>query len=68
MGLCNGTRLIITQLTNRIVKSRIINSDDINKKVYTKNIMTINESKCSFMLKRRQFPLKICYTMTINKS
>ena len=30
--------------------------------------MTMHESKWPFVLKRRQFPLKICYAMTINKS
>ena len=46
MGLCNGTRMIITQLINRIVKGRIINSNNTNEKVYIQRIeMTVRESK-----------------------
>ena len=34
LGLCNGTKLIITQLTNRIIEWQIINSNNIIEKVY----------------------------------
>lgn len=69
IGLCNGTRLIITQLTNKIIEGQIINSNNINEKVYIPRIeMTVHESKWPFTLKRRQFPVKISYAMTINKS
>ena len=45
-GLCNGTRLIITQLTNKIIEGQIINSSNINEKVYIPRIeMTVHESK-----------------------
>ena len=30
--------------------------------------MTINESKYPFIFKKWQFPLKVCYAMTINTS
>ena len=69
LGLCNGTRLIITQLTNRIIEVQIINSNNITEKVYIPKIdINIHESKWPFTLKRRQFPIKISYAMTINKS
>ena len=69
MGFCNGTRLIITQLTNKIIEGQVINSNYITKKVYITRIdMNRHESKWPFTLKRRQFPIKISYAMTINKS
>ena len=68
-GLCNGTRIIITQLTDKIIEGRIINSDNYNEKVYIPRIeMTSHEPKWPFTFKRRQFPVKTCYAMTINKS
>ena len=37
IGLCNGTRLIITQLTNRVIEGQFINPNNENEKVYSKN-------------------------------
>ena len=56
LGLCNGTRLIITQLTNKIIEGQIINSNNTNEKVYIPRIeMTIHESKWPFTLKEDNF-------------
>ena len=69
MGLCNKTRLIIIRLTNRIIEGQIINSNNKNERVYIPRIkMIVNKSKWPFTLKRRQFPVKTCCAMTINKS
>ena len=38
LGLCNGTKLIITQLTNRIIEGQIINSNNAYEKVYIPRI------------------------------
>ena len=67
MGLCNRTRLIITQLTNRITEGQVINSNNITENVYIPRIdINIHESKWPFTLKRRQFPIRISNAMTIN--
>ena len=67
--LCNETRLIITQLTNKIIKGEIMNSNNITEKVCIPRIeINIHESKWPFTLKIRQFLIKISYAMTINKS
>ncbi|XP_028944574.2 uncharacterized protein [Malus domestica] len=68
-GLCNGTRLVVMQLTDRIVEAKIITGSKIGDKVYIPRIITeSSENKYPFTLRRRQFPLRICYAMTINKS
>lgn len=68
-GLCNGTRLIVTKLRDMVMQAKIITGSHIGEMVTTPRIiMTSNQTKCPFILKRRQYPVKICYAMTINKS
>ncbi|KAM0880860.1 hypothetical protein ACQ4PT_033300 [Festuca glaucescens] len=68
-GLCNGTRLTITQLGKWFIEAQIITGTNIGNKVYIPRIiMSPNESKWPFVLKRRQYPISVCFAMTINKS
>ncbi|KAK4592722.1 hypothetical protein RGQ29_017025 [Quercus rubra] len=48
-GLCNGTRLLVTQLSKWVLEAQIISGTHIGEKV-------------------RQFPVSVCFAMTINKS
>ena len=68
-GLCNGTRMTITQLGNRYIEAQIITGTHVGDKVYIPRIiMSPSDSKWPFVLKRRQYPLSVCFAMTINKS
>ncbi|XP_074303209.1 uncharacterized protein LOC141637635 [Silene latifolia] len=68
-GLCNGTRLIVTRTGEYIVEARIITGSNVGKHVLIPRIvLTSTDPKVPFILKRRQYPLKPCYAMTINKS
>ncbi|PUZ56488.1 hypothetical protein GQ55_5G311800 [Panicum hallii var. hallii] len=68
-GLGNGTRLIVTQLTTRVIEGEIITGKARGSKAYIPRIITTsNQSKWPFKLKRRQFPIRLSYAMTINKS
>ncbi len=68
-GLCNGTRLIITNLLNHVIEAEIISGDKKGKNVLIPRIIMIPaNSTLPFDLKRRQFPVQVCYAMTINKS
>jgi hypothetical protein len=68
VDLCNCTRLTITQHGNKYVEAQIITRTHIGNKVcIPRIIMTPNDSKWSFKLKRRQFLLSVCFAMTINK-
>jgi ATP-dependent exoDNAse (exonuclease V) alpha subunit len=68
-GLRNGTRMTITQLGNKYVQAQIITGTHVGDKVcIPRIIMTPNDTKWPFKLKRRQFPLSVCFAMTINKS
>ncbi|XP_020108369.1 uncharacterized protein LOC109724099 isoform X2 [Ananas comosus] len=68
-GLCNGTRLIVTQLASKVIEAQIFTGNHAGRKVYIPRILThVTETKWPFILKRRQFPIRLCYAMTINKS
>ena len=69
IGLCNGTRLIVTNLADNVIEALIITGSNIGCKVSIPRInLTTRGSKWPFVLNRRQFPIKVCYAMTINKS
>ncbi|GJZ61535.1 DNA helicase [Tanacetum coccineum] len=68
-GLCNGTRLIVKQLLPKVIEAQIVTGTRIGQKVYLPRIpLTVKDPKIPFIFKRKQFPVKICYAMTINKS
>jgi len=69
IGLCNGTRLIVTNLADNVIEGLIITGSNIGHKVSIPRInLTTRGSRWPFVLNRRQFPIKVCYAMTINKS
>nr|GEX19457.1 DNA helicase [Tanacetum cinerariifolium] len=68
-GLCNGTRLIVTQLLKKVIEARIITGTRMSEKVFLPRIPLINHDlQLPFIFKRKQFPVKLCCVMTINKS
>ncbi|GJU75430.1 DNA helicase [Tanacetum coccineum] len=68
-GLCNGTRMIVKKLWSKLIEAQVITGNRVGEKVYIPRIiLTTKEPKMSFTFKRKQFPVKICYAMTINKS
>nr|GEW08022.1 DNA helicase [Tanacetum cinerariifolium] len=68
-GLCNGTRLIVSQLLPKAIEARIITGTRINQKVFLPCILsTVKDPRTPFIFRRKQFPVKVCYAMTINKA
>jgi hypothetical protein len=68
-GLCNGTRLLVTQLSKWILEAKIISGTHVGDKVFIPRIiLSPSDAKLPFILKRRQFPVSVCFAMTINKS
>ncbi|CAI0382186.1 unnamed protein product [Linum tenue] len=69
IGLCNGTRLMIVFLGHYVIKGLIMGGTFNGKTVaIPRVVLNINDSRWPFVLKRRQFPVRLCYAMTINKS
>ena len=68
-GLCNGTRLIVTRLAEKLIEAVVMTGSNIGDIVYIPRIcLTVRDPKWPFTLHRRQFPIRISYAMTINKS
>lgn len=68
-GLCNGTRLIVTRLGNHVIEAKIMSGKNIGNIIYIPRMrMSPSQSPWPFKLMRRQFPIVVCYAMTINKS
>nr|GEZ58632.1 DNA helicase [Tanacetum cinerariifolium] len=68
-GLCNGTRMIVRQLLTKLIEVQIITGTRVGQKVFIHRIpLTHKDPDLPFVFKRRQFPIKLCYAMTINKS
>ncbi|XP_071717970.1 uncharacterized protein [Rutidosis leptorrhynchoides] len=68
-GMCNGTRLIITDFQKFVIQARIITGSHIgNMVIIPRIVLTSTQTKWPFVMQRIQFPVKPCYAMTINKS
>nr|XP_051229754.1 ATP-dependent DNA helicase PIF1-like [Lolium perenne] len=69
LGLCNGTRLLVTRLGERVLEGEIITGSHKGARVCIPRIILNSiDSKWPFTLRRCQCPVRLCYSMTINKS
>ena len=70
-GLCNGTRSILTRMSNRVLEVKIIGGNYHGKTEFIPRITllpTEDDTTLSFQLKRRQFPVRLAFSITINKA
>ncbi|KAD2805097.1 hypothetical protein E3N88_38474 [Mikania micrantha] len=68
-GLCNGTRLQIISLGDRVIEAEIISGSNIGTRAFITRIpLTPSDKKIPFKFQRKQFPIVVCFAMTINKS
>ena len=68
-GLCNGTRLLIEKISSNVLLTRIISGDKANTTVFIPKIdIFTSDVDFPFILRRCQFPIKLAFAMTVNKS
>nr|GEZ11872.1 ATP-dependent DNA helicase PIF1-like [Tanacetum cinerariifolium] len=69
VGLCNGTRLQVLRLGIKNIEAKIISRGKVGDVCSIPRMkITLIDKKMHFQLNRRQFPVSICFAMTINKS
>jgi hypothetical protein len=68
-GLCNGTRMICRGFRPHVIEAEIISGSHIGQRVFLPRIsLTTTDTDLPFQLRRRQFPIRVCFAITINKS
>jgi hypothetical protein len=67
--VCNGSRGILTQCQNRVLEVQLLTGEHAGTKVFIPQIANQpTEDQVAFKFTRKQFPVRLCFAMTINKS
>ena len=68
-GLCNGTRLKVTHMHNNCIQASIMTGANHGNQVLIPRIkLAPSDTNLPFVLERHQLPLRLAYSMTINKA
>ncbi|CAN1781976.1 hypothetical protein LINPERHAP1_LOCUS15628 [Linum perenne] len=68
-GMRNGTRILLTDLGEYVINGLIVSGTlEGTTVVIPRIILDVTDNRWPFTLRRRQFSIRICYAMTINKS
>jgi hypothetical protein len=68
-GVCNGSRGILTRHSNRVLEVRLLTGQQAGQTVFIPRVANQpGEDENAFRFTRRQFPIRVCFSMTINKS
>jgi ATP-dependent DNA helicase PIF1 len=52
-----------------VLEGKVITCSSIGDKIYIPRLsLTLSDTRIPFKFQRRQFPLSVCFAMTINKS
>jgi hypothetical protein len=67
-GVCNGSRGILSIYRNRVLEVELLTGDDAGEKEFIPQISNEpTEDEIEFKFIRREFPVRLCFCMTINK-
>ncbi|WVZ75142.1 hypothetical protein U9M48_023228 [Paspalum notatum var. saurae] len=69
-GLCNGTRLIVRGFQKNAIDAEIVLGQHARKRVFLPRIPLCpsDDEMFPFRFKRKQFPIRLSFAMTINKA
>ncbi|XP_066374055.1 uncharacterized protein [Miscanthus floridulus] len=69
-GLCNGTRLMVRAFQDNAIDAEIVGGQHVGKRVFIPRIPMSPSDDISlpFKFKRKQFPIRLGFAMTINKA
>ncbi|GJV63447.1 ATP-dependent DNA helicase PIF1-like protein [Tanacetum coccineum] len=68
-GLCNGTRLRILKLGELVNEAQIMTGTNVGHTTIIPRLkLSPSDKRLPLKINRRQFPLAVCFAMTINKS
>ena len=69
VGHCNGTRLQVLTMGTISFEGRIISGGKVGTIcAIPRMLISPSDTKMPFKLNRRQYPISVCFAMTINKS
>jgi len=69
IGLCNGMWTICLAFARHIIDAEIVSGTYTDRRVFITRIeLTPSDSGLPFTLRCRQFPVRLCYCMTMNKA
>lgn len=68
-GLCNGTRLIVRSFRRYVIEAEVASGSHIGDIALIPRIrLNATEDQCPILFTRTQFPIRLAFSMTINKS
>ena len=68
-GLCNGSRGILTRIQPHVLEIRLLGGDYHGTCTFIpRTTITPTAAQVGLAMKRRQFPIRLAFAMTINKS
>jgi PIF1-like helicase len=67
-GLANGSRMVLTRVHSRLLKRRLLSSKFHGQFCLIPRVKLVTNADHFPRFSRKQFPVKICYAITIHKS
>ena len=68
-GLCNGTHLILRHLHDNVLDAEILTGTHKGQRILIPRIkLAPSDVSLPFTLQRKQFPVRLAYCITVNKS